>query len=187
MRMVKKKELWFPTFWGWMLVLFVMFLIVAGYVRNVQSFLSVSKPVHACEILALEEWIPPHALERAASEFKNHGYSLLVVLGDKKRWVAHLLEEAGVDKSRIVKIPVNPTSKDRTFTLALALRDWLPTTNLSDKAVNVFTLGVHARRSWLLFREAIGPDYSVGIISCEIRTTILTSREWSEGFKDSHR
>ena len=92
LRLVKRKELWVPTRWGWMLIAFTAFAIAAGYVRNIHSFLSVSEPAQA-QILAVEEWIPPHALERAASEFKNHEYSYLVVIGDENAMGPFSIEE----------------------------------------------------------------------------------------------
>src|SRR5208283_2894306 len=183
MNLVKKTELWVPTWRGWVLIVFAIFGMVAGYVRNIDSFLSVSEPVQA-QILAVEEWIPPYAIESAASEFKDHGYTLLVVLGNERRWVVPLLKEAGVDERQIVKVPVQPVLKDRTFSFAVALRNWVTASGMSGKAVNVYTLGVHARRSWLLFRKALGPDFTVGIISCA--DPYYDPKRWwesSEGFK----
>ncbi len=151
--------------------------------RNIHSFLSVSEPVQA-QILAVEEWIPPHALESAASEFKDHDYILLVVLGDARRWVVPILKGAGVDERRIVKVPSQPAVKDRTFALAVALRNWLLASGMPGKAVNVYTLGAHARRSRLLFRKALGPDSTIGIISCA--DPDYDPKQWwetSEGFK----
>jgi hypothetical protein len=183
LKLVKRKELWVPNCWGWVLIVFCAFVMAAGYMRNIHSFLSVSEPVQA-QMLAVEEWIPPPALESAASEFKDHGYILLVVLGDEKRWVVPILKEAGVDERRIMKVPSQPVRKDRTFASALALRNWLLDSGMSGKAVNVYTLGVHARRSMQLFRRALGPDFTVGIISCE--DPYYDPERWwesSEGFK----
>ncbi len=157
--------------------------MLAGYMRNIDSFLSVSEPVQA-QILAVEEWIPPYAIESAASEFKDHGYTLLVVLGNERRWVVPLLKEAGVDERQIVKIPVQAVLKDRTFSFGVALRNWLLASGMPGKAVNVYTVGVHARRSQLLFGKALGPGFSVGIISCADQY-YDPNRWWesSEGFK----
>ena len=132
----------------------------------------------------MEEWIPPHALESAAYEFKAKGYCLLVVLGDEGKLVVSTLERAGVDGRQIVKIPVEPVLKDRTFAYAVALRNWLLSSGMSGKAVNLFTLGVHARRSWMLFRKELGSDFTFGIISCE-EQDYDPERWWesSEGFK----
>ena len=165
------------------MILFTAVVMVAGYVRNVQSFLSVSEPVQA-QILAVEEWIPPYAIESAASEFKAHGYVQLVVLGNDRRWVVPILKESGIDERQIVKVPVQPAIRDRTFAFAVALRNWVQASGITDKTVNVFTLGVHARRSWVLFRKALGPEFKVGIIACE--DPYYDPNSWwesSEGFK----
>jgi hypothetical protein len=74
LRLIAKKELWVLTRWGWMIVLVGLTICAALYTQNIHSFLSISKPVPA-QILALEEWIHPYALESAASEFKDHGYN----------------------------------------------------------------------------------------------------------------
>jgi hypothetical protein len=183
LRLVKRKELWVPTYWGWVLIVLTIFGMVAGYMRNIEAFLSVSEPVQA-QILAMEEWIPPYAIESAASEFKDHGYTLLVVLGNDRRWVVPILKEAGVDERLIVKIPVPPVRKDRTFAFGVALKNWLLASGMPGKAVNVYTVGVHARRSWLLCREALGPGFTVGVISCA-DPYYDPNRWWksSEGFK----
>lgn len=183
LKLVKKKECLVPTCWGWLFIVFAAFTIGAGYMRYIHSFLSLSRPVPA-QILAVEEWLPPRALESAASEFEHHGYSLLVVLGDEKRWVVPILEKAGVDKTQIVTIPLERVRKDRTFASAVALGNWLLSSGMSGKPVNIFTLGVHARRSWVLFRKALGSGSAVGIISCE-NPYYDPGRWWrsSEGFK----
>lgn len=175
--------MWVPTIWGWILVAVATVAMLAGYMRNIDSFLSVSEPVQA-KILAVEEWIPPYAIESAASEFKDHGYTLLVVLGNDRRWVVPILKEAGVDERLIVKIPVPPVVKDRTFAFGVALKNWLLASGMPGKAVNVYTVGVHARRSRLLCREALGPGFKVGVISCA--DPYYDPRKWwesSDGFK----
>jgi len=182
-KVIKRKECWVLTFQGWMLACIVLFSSIIFYTMTIHPFLSVSKPVRA-QILAVEEWISPHALESAAFEFKAHGYNLLVVLGDERRWVVPILERAGVDKKKIVAIHFEPARKDRTFAAAVALRNWLLSSGMSGKSVNVFTLGAHARRSRLLFREALGSESAVGVISCENEE--YDSKAWwesSEGFK----
>ena len=182
-KVIKRKECWVLTFQGWMLACIVLFSSIIFYTMTIHPYLSVSKPVPA-QILAVEEWISPHALEGAASEFKAHGYNLLVVLGDERRWVVPMLRGAGVDERKIVTIQFERVRKDRTFASAVALRNWLLSSGMSGKAVNVYTLGAHARRSWLLFSEALGPESPVGVISCENQD--YDPKAWwesSEGFK----
>jgi uncharacterized SAM-binding protein YcdF (DUF218 family) len=56
-------------------------------------------------------------------------------------------------------------SRDRTYSSAIALRDWFREHNMSVHGINVVTEDVHARRTRLLFQEALGPGVEVGIIS----------------------
>ncbi|MGA2936337.1 MAG: YdcF family protein [Syntrophobacteraceae bacterium] len=183
MKLVKRKELWVPTWWGWVLIVFTAFVMAACCMRNIHSFLSISEPVQA-QILAVDEWMPPQALEKGAREFQDHGYSLLAVLGNERGWVVPTLRKAGVDESKIVAIQSDRVQKDRTFASAVALKKWLLSSGAPAKAINVMTLGPHARRSRQLFRKALGPDFTVGIISC-VDPYYDPERWWesSEGFK----
>ena len=183
LRLVKRKELWVPTLWGWMLLLLAMTLTITFYVRNIRPVLSVSPNRSVPRFLPWKNGYL-FTCSGAASEFKDHDYIILVVLGDGRRWVVSILRKAGVDESQIVKIPVEPVRKDRTFATAVALRNWLLSSGMSGKVVNVYTVGAHARRSRLLFREALAPDFMIGVISCEDRD-YDPDRWWesSEGFK----
>jgi len=164
MRLAKRKEIWVPTCWGWTLIVLALFALAVGYVNYVHSFLAVSKPVQA-QVLAVDGWSSVHGLETAASEFKAHGYARLVVFDPQGRWIISTLERAGVDENRIVRITPKRVSRDRTFTYAIALDNWLQSSGLPGKDVNIMSEGVHARRSWLLFRKALGPAAAVGVIS----------------------
>lgn len=165
MRLITKKELYVPTLWGWLLLMLALVLMTRGYVSHIYPFLGVSKPVRA-QVLAVEEWIPPSALKNAAREFRDNDYAVLVVLGQEKEWTVPVLVEAGVDKNRIVRVSPTRVPRNRTFSSAVALKSWLTSSGTAATGVNVFTSGVHARRSWILFRKALEPGYSVGIISC---------------------
>jgi hypothetical protein len=57
--------------------------------------------------------------------------------------------------------------KDRTYVSALALKEHLIEHGISTKNVNVLTMGIHARRSRLLFRKAFGPETTIGIVALE--------------------
>ena len=55
--------------------------------------------------------------------------------------------------------------RDRTYGSAIALQNWFREQNLAVRSLNVVTEDVHARRSRLLFQEALGKDIKVGIIA----------------------
>ena len=78
-----------------------------------------------------------------------------------------------------------PTSaQDRTFLSAVVVRDWLRRQGGTTDAVDLFSGGVHARRSRLVFRMAFGPEVDVGVFAAAPRRYAL-ERWWttSEGAK----
>ncbi len=75
--------------------------------------------------------------------------------------------------------------RDRTYSAAIALRDWLAQNNPGVKRLNVLTRGVHARRSRLLFKKAFGNEVEIGIIA--VPDSAYDASHWwrySEGVKE---
>jgi hypothetical protein len=147
-------------------------------VISVHDFLAVNNPVGE-GTLVVEAWIPAQALTESANVFNSGRYSYLVVVGgpiqgsgsdftDSTTYpdlAAKRLEKLGFDSKKIVKISVPGVSTGHTLASATAVKRWLANSGTSVCCVDVFTVGVHARRSWILFRHALGDRYRVGIIS----------------------
>src|SRR4030095_10499040 len=55
--------------------------------------------------------------------------------------------------------------RDRTYSSAVALRDWFREHDFRTRSINILTEDVHARRTRLLFGKAFGPNVSVGVIA----------------------
>lgn len=160
------------------------------------DFLSVSARLEA-PILVVEGWIPDYALRQAAGEYKEHGYSMLIVTGGEIDLGFFLtdfanmaeiggatLKKFGLDEKEIFVVPAQPAKTDRTYAAGKALAGWLRDHAITAGAVNVYTLGPHARRTRLLFEKALGSRFAVGIISCEDRS--YDRESWwktSNGFK----
>jgi uncharacterized SAM-binding protein YcdF (DUF218 family) len=75
--------------------------------------------------------------------------------------------------------------RDRTYASAVALRVWFQTHNINVPSVNVVTEGAHARRTRLMFEEALGKDVAVGIIA--VPNPDYDQRRWwlySDGVKE---
>ena len=53
----------------------------------------------------------------------------------------------------------------RTYESAVAVSHALQARNIQPKALNVFTLGPHARRSRLVFAKVEGPQTKVGVVA----------------------
>ncbi len=59
--------------------------------------------------------------------------------------------------------------KDRTYASAVTFRQWLLNSNLKVQSINLYTFDVHARRSWLIFKEVLAPKIKTGVIAVKTR------------------
>jgi hypothetical protein len=179
--LLKRKEVWFPTWRGWLLILLVTAMLVIGATMGAVPFLAAVRPMHQ-GVLVVEGWIPDYAMEEAKRVFESHSYKFLVVTGvpieqgyyiSKEKNFARLavltLKELGMKEEAIVPIMVANAPRDRTYATARQVRVWLDAKSITDP-VDVFTLGVHARRTWLLYRLALGNKYTSGVIASSDRS-----------------
>jgi uncharacterized SAM-binding protein YcdF (DUF218 family) len=89
---------------------------------------------------------------------------------------ADLLVENGIPRDAVEMVPSRVMDRDRTYGSAVALRNWLHEHNLLPASINVLTEDVHARRSRMLFQEALGKGIEVGIIA--VPNPDYDSRYW---------
>jgi len=151
----------------------VIFVAISGY-----GFLAVNKPVGE-GILVVEAWIPAKVLAESADVFHSGHYRYLVLVGGPMRGsgsksiepatyadlAASRLERLGFDTKKLIKVSVPGVSSERTLAGATAVKGWISSSRISVCCVDVFTVGVHARKSWILSRYALGDRYRVGIIA----------------------
>jgi hypothetical protein len=193
--LVKRKEVWLPTWRGWLLLLGTA--TAAGILAVVTPvpFLAPVQPLSR-GVLVVEGWIPDYALEEAKAVFESHSYQCMVVTGvpidqgyhiSKEKDYAHLaqatLKQLGMKPEAVVPVACPETLRDRTYSTAQQVRAWLDSNSMTD-TVDVFTLGVHARRTWLLYRMALGQRYTTGVIAGQDRR--YDCRRWwrsSSGFR----
>jgi hypothetical protein len=77
----------------------------------------------------------------------------------------NMLISWGIDSALIISIPGKYVLINRTLTSALAFRNWLLTTNIDIKGINIVTLGTHAKRTWMTYNNVLHKKYNIGIIS----------------------
>ena len=90
----------------------------------------------------------------------------------------------GLDPRDVVVLPSPGVKRDRTYSSALGVRAWLESNRPDVRAVNLCSLGPHARRSRLLFEKALGRRLEVGVISLPPEN--FDAKRWwtsSQGFK----
>lgn len=174
--LLKKREMWWPTWKGWLLLL-VLGLVVPGWwwFRG-EAFLSVTRKVEA-DVLVVEGWIDKEGIRTAAAEFKKGGYEWVVAAGgltehswSPQRWSyaevgAEELQRAGIDPARILQARARESDSDRTYETAVAVRRILEEHGIEPSGINVVTTGAHARRSGLVFAKVFESKDLVGVIA----------------------
>jgi hypothetical protein len=174
---LRRRELVLPTWRGWLII--VTALLVCGYgaVRGIHAFLSVNDPKPG-GALVVEGWAADYALAEAAAEFKRNHYDKLYVTGGPiengaplsefntyAELAAAVLLKHGLSTNEVQPIPAPPVAKDRTYTSAVALREWFKGHGVWPATVNLMTEGAHARRSRLMFEKALGPSVAIGVLN----------------------
>lgn len=171
---IRKREVWFPTIWGWLALLVLVAAASLLVARNLHPFLALNRPVGA-RLLVIEGWMDPEGLDQAIAVFHSGGYERAVTTGGPINWpgysgyatyaerAAAYLRQHGVAEALVTAVPAPQSAQNRTYLTAVMVREWEKGSGLASNALDVFSWGTHARRSRLLYRAAFGPDVEVGV------------------------
>jgi hypothetical protein len=165
-----------PTLTGWIALVAAALVITVGAGRLAMPFLAANRPVHG-RYLVVEGWMADYGIEAAMKIQREGGYEKIITTGtgiEKGRhfssansyaeMAGKTLVKLGFDPTKLVVLPSPQVERDRTFTTGLAVGRWLRANN-SSAAVDLLSIGPHARRSWILYEKALGKRNSVGVIS----------------------
>jgi uncharacterized SAM-binding protein YcdF (DUF218 family) len=193
-----RKERWGLSWRGWLIVFAGVFLTFSLFCFRIYPFLATTHRVDA-DVLVVEGWVHEYAIQAAADEFRSGSYRRVFTTGGPVtgtgRYIndfqtsasvgADLLRKAGVPDESLQMVPSRTVNRDRTYSSAIALRNWFQQHQLSVRRINVLTENTHARRTWLLFQKAFGKGVQVGIIAVP-NLDYPANRWWrySEGLKD---
>jgi len=178
--LVNRRERWGLSWRGWLAVALVVVLAGWGSLVSVYPFLAVTRRVDA-QVLVVEGWVPEFAIHAAAEEFRAGGYERIYTTGGPVKGSvsytndyntaaslgADRLRKTGIPGSSVQMVPSRIMSRDRTYSSAIALRDWLRDRRVPVANINVLTEAVHARRTRLLYEAAFGKGVAIGIISIQ--------------------
>ena len=152
--------------------------VVAFTGSQLYRFLAINEPVGGT-LLVVEGWMVPAELDGALIPLRAGHYQLIVTSGGPlyDAWhsegPATFAERAAAylngfltDKP-VVPVPAPDTPTDRTYTSAVAVREWLKASHVTVTSLDVFSWGPHARRSRDLYRLAFGPQVQVGVFAAE--------------------
>ncbi len=176
LRLVQCRTVCCPTWFGSFCLVGFLAMPVVWWWSCAESFLSLTSRLPA-EVLVVEGWIGYAGIRAAAAEFEERGYQYVVVTGGlpEEGWVERRLSYAemaerelirsGVAQEKIIAAPVEDIQRQRTYQSAVAVWKALQARNAQPKALNVFTLGPHARRSFAVFTKVFWPTTNVGVVS----------------------
>lgn len=190
-----KKTVCLPTLWSWLILLFVIILGFYLLIKNAYSFLAMSvTPVS--KTLVVEGWVPESGLKNAIAFYKENHYENMIITGVPiTQWTyssafSNMADaSAGSMKhmffSDTIYRAIIPTTvqRDRTYSTAIAMKQMLPKWGINADKFDIYTMGPHARRSYLMFSKAF-PDSKIGLITDTDPT--LDSKKWyatSAGFR----
>ena len=71
----------------------------------------------------------------------------------------------GIDSAKVVAIALDNRQFNRTLATALAVRDWIKENNTNINGVNIASMGIHSRRTWLTYKTVLDTNCEVGNIS----------------------
>lgn len=159
-------------------------------------FLAVNHPVES-RTLVIEGYVPAYAVKGALEYYEENNFDRLILTGIpivnyeftaryKNTALATLtaVRKFGFkDTVYIASIPTN-IFIDRTYHTAVATKILFDENNWP-KNFDLYSVGVHARRSRMMFRKVFGSDYNIGVIAHKDRT--FDPNHWwknSKGFRN---
>jgi uncharacterized SAM-binding protein YcdF (DUF218 family) len=192
-----RRERWGISWRGWAVVVAGLAIAAYGFVRSVHPFFAITERVDT-RLLAVEGWVNPFAIRAAAKEVRSHTYERVFSTGGPMRGTgaytndfntvagvgADRLKSEGVPASLVHVVASRVMARDRTYSSAVALREWCQANQISLSSINVLTEDIHARRTRLLYQKALGDNVRIGIIA--VSNPDYDARYWwrySEGVR----
>ncbi|MBR8827999.1 MAG: YdcF family protein [Gomphosphaeria aponina SAG 52.96 = DSM 107014] len=176
--LLEYKPQWTITARGWLFILLVGLVFIVFFLHNIYYFLAYSAPVKTADALVVEGWIGDEQIKEAIAEFEKGNYQIIITTGlpiykgsilikynNFAEVAAATLVVLGFDQNKIAVVPTININIHRTEASAIAVKEWLSTSGLQIKSLNIYSSGTHTRRSWLLFKRVFEPQIRVGAIA----------------------
>ena len=198
----RRRQIWLPTWQGALLLVVVFATASLIALRHLASYLAANDPIttrdgRGASTLIVEGWLDEDGLDAAIAVIGRGRYERVIASGgpidgwrEGRSWptyaerAADYLRRHGVASIPVVAVAAPESAQDRTFLSAVVVREWLRRQGGRIDAVDLFSGGVHARRSRLVFRMAFGSEVDVGVFAAAPRRYTL-ERWWttSDGVK----
>jgi hypothetical protein len=174
--LIRRRNLPVPTIWGWLLLGALSAGLAVACLFGAESFLATTHR-ESTDVLVVEAWIGYRGLAAAKDEFVQGHYRYLVAAAglSESPWertplnyadeAGKYLVSLGLSRDEVIVAFSPPTKLQRTHAMAVAARHALYYRGLTPAAINIFSLGAHARRSRLIFAKVFAPETTVGVIA----------------------
>ena len=198
----RRRAVWVPTLLGWVLILGALAALVVALASQAYDLLAPQQPARGpagdgARTLVVEGWLDRAEVQQAAALVRSGRYRRVLTSGgpiapevDAGGWhdyahrAAALLRAEGVANVPVIAVPAPASARGRSYLSALMVREWAQRSGTRLEAIDLFSAGVHARRSWLDYRMALGDTVEVGVLAA--LPTGFDARRWwtsSEGAK----
>ena len=194
--LARRRQIWLPTWRGCLLLACLAGLGAWVLLHALYPFLAVSAPVPG-GVMVLEGWMPDASLRAAVEEYRRGHYQRLYITGGPitqggplslyktfPELAGAVLLKMGMNSNEMVIVPAPGVARDRTYTSGIYLTRWWRSHQVEVTRVNLVSVGPHARRSRLMFEQALGPGVQVGVTALP-PLDFNPDRWWrtSEGFR----
>jgi len=145
---------------------------------HLAEFLNLCAPIKA-DILLIEGWLPDQALVQASKLFWEDGYTAIITTGPPLQhgyflseykthaeFSAATLVALGIPRELIISLPCPSAERYRTYTSALAVKQYCEYKGVRPNGINIYTMSCHARRSWFIYRQLFAPaNVRIGVLA----------------------
>ena len=165
---------WLPKWWLILLGFLLISILMWVAVRHAATYLAVTEPING-QYLIVEGWQDETSLKQALAMFHLHHYQYLITTGGpdtrhiRPKYKTYAEQSAaflvanGLKADKLIVIPTPASAQDRTFLSAVMVRKWLENNNMTKEKMDIFTEGVHARRTLTLYKMAFQSNDNFGI------------------------
>lgn len=178
-----RRSLPVPTLFGAVVIVAFMLAVVLAWGRWIGGHLSESAPAvgsdgRGARTLVVEGWLGEVQLDTVLATLRQRRYERVVVAGgpfedwrEERRFAtyaeraADYLRRHGAAEPPVIAAPAPASAQDRSFLSAVVVRDWAEKAGVDLGAIDLYSAGVHARRSGIVYRMALGPAVEVGVLA----------------------
>jgi uncharacterized protein len=171
-----KKEVYSPTLLGGIIIVGIFFLGSFILLKLTYPFLA-QNTTPVSKILVVEGWLPDSGLKNAIDYYRSNSYEYMILTGVPITQWTHSspfsnMADASKETMRryyfrdtiyTATIP-NTILRDRTYATAVALKMTFEEWDSKVGSFDLYSMGAHSRRSYLMFRKAF-PAMKIGLIA----------------------